>query len=427
MVVGMAGLTWWGCNNQDSPTIHDEWTGIYHEDQNYKTALDHKPLKGLDEQGYTDAIGSAENMDKLLKLIAGRVVGLMNNNTHRGNLLNKLKNMTEGKANLSAVAIEFPEIGNELSRDFKSSMSSEGIGGSLVTQTVANDLDKEAFLGISQSLFGLQAQLIIPSSGTWNTEASMPVFHMPVLDESETTHFDGFNPDGSSISLSKAEGIPYPFVYLRDDEEFFIKPENIPTNQDPEMSWEPRDYLWDTMVTLAGVSRAWADRPDGHESCYDEYEIDGVGLWWEHDHEGQPNDDDPEMYTLIALQYKYNEDDYYEAWDPYKRKNLYDADLKKRWNNLSPRPRFYWHSYKDCDFSWDWSWHPEGDHAIFEVWEKDNGFNQDDPVGKWRDVPTTVSSYYQLGNKSGEQGYQYIDNGWEDQDAKLRFEIGEGD
>ena len=104
----------------------------------------------------------------------------------------------------------------------------------------------------------------------------------------------------------------------------------------------------------------------------------------------------------------------------------YDADLRDRWNNLSPRPRFYWHSYKECGFS-NWNKHSKGDHAIYEVWENDNGFNADDPVGRWKDVPSTVSQWYPLGNKSGETGYQYIDHSWDDQDAKLRFEIRAGD
>ena len=256
------------------------------------------------------------------------------------------------------------------------------------------------------------------------------MFHTPVLDESVTTYVDGFNPDGSTAQISFNDPPPFPFLHLRYDDDFFIKPENIPTGTDPEVAYEPRRHLWEAVFEVMRVGRAYVHRPSGHsESCYNEYEIDGVGLWWAHDHEGQHNDDDPEMKTRVWLEYKYDGVDHsYVLWDPKKYKHLYDADRKKEWNNLSPRPRFYWHSYKDCGIS-SWNWHSVGDHATFEVWENDHYPNPDDEVGKWVQVPSTVGmgdNYETLmNNLNPRSDYLYTVSPWP-ADARLRFQIGHG-
>ena len=189
---------------------------------------------------------------------------------------------------------------------FKDSMDAEDIGGGLAEEFKGDASDMKAFLGISKSLFGLQIKLLTPKTGDWDEQGPLPVFYNPVLDESVTEWIHGFNPDGSQVAIRSRKDLPYPFLYLCYDERFFEKPENLSISQEGEVAFleEGRPYDLRNPFKLNLIARAYANRPNGHESFYDEYEMKIFGFWYKDNYEPFYQSL-PEFYTKTWLRFKY--------------------------------------------------------------------------------------------------------------------------
>ena len=389
-----------------------------------KISSDLKPLRGLDEDGYFASFGSAENMDKYLDLIAKRLAALMNDSAKRGQLLTTL-NGEEGKLrNLADLIIHLPEVQGAVTSGFNAAMKAEVSTGQLATQHLANETDVNAFLKLSESLYGLQTHLAVPETGTWDWSAPLPVFRTPILDESVTQYFEGFNPDGSEALIDfEATELPYPLLYIHFDEEFFWKPENAVASDDPDPSeqlardieeaLQPKHGMWSVISDLVKPPPLFAhssthDFPsEDHAECYEDYHTKIVGFEIYEDRESKILGK-PEIITNARFEHMYNEegDDY--EWEKYKEVYKKVDKVDSRYIHTSSRwllKKYPWpHGTRTCT-DWDeWEHDDDKDDAHFGVIEEDLPPNDDDKMAKWKFIGTDRNSNLWLNNSNNTRG-----------------------
>ena len=236
-----------------------------------------------------------------------------------------------------------------------------------------------------------------PPSGAWATDEALPVFHNPITDESETDYFEGFNPDGTPAKFDfGVEEVPFPFLYVEQDEGFFYKPENRPDKekgsgasvyQEIKTPFDHRYGMLSLMEDLVLPNALFADSGI-HDECYHEgRELYLSAIQILDDHESKILGK-PEIYTKCQLEHAdvggwNSQKVYFDFVDSVGF--VYDGD------NYIPVPvEVFNHSGQDWDFDPYWP-HPEEDWARYRVKEEDLWPNGDDRVARWREVPSVPS------------------------------------
>jgi len=345
------------------------------------------PLQGLDEAGYAEVIGSAEYVNGYLKIISFRLATMMEDEILRRALLRRIQSAEAKEVNLAAVAIKNQGILNALSADFHSEIIKKGIEGRLAEEIIRGNSDAEAFLKVSQSLFGLRLRLYTPESGVWNTDEAMPVFHNPTTDESVTRFYEGFAPNGQPTSIDfHAKEVPYPLLYLSQDENFFRRPENLPI-QASTMETYPLNHrnhigsmhvIWHVLSDLIKPPRIYADGGT-HDPCYHERKVYLSWITISDAHEGRYSGY-PEIFTNVKLKYP-------TGWT-WQTTHLIEVNEVDVLYSYSPAVEICNHSGETCDF-YPYFPYPKEDHVVYEVKEDDPFPNPDDKVAKWNHVPTS--------------------------------------
>lgn len=358
-----------------------------------KTVAARNPFSGLDEAGYVKGVGSAETYRAFLQTYARRLALVLNDETARSAVMMGIEPTNKKEANLSKVLSSHPELLATMADGFLKDLDGSSFSDSKLTDIIKDYDDRKAFLSASHALFGLEITLVDKAS-TYKGQTPLDVFHNPVLDEKDTDHWEGFDPDGKPVNMSfSMDGFKRtdPFFYIHYDDEFFEKRENWVTtamaSPSPRMSrtfFSVIDPVFSLLVKPALAHPGHTTVPD----CYHDQSIYLTRFYFTNDHEPIGS---PEMVIFTTASYRRLPSPWTKV--PRDKYSYYKANNE---NTAYPRegdifPEINRHPGIWCKgdvIPVGANGHDKEDEITVRVVEEDFGWDFDDKVGQWRYVRT---------------------------------------
>ncbi len=245
-------------------------------------------------------IGGSQEAEKYLQVIAHHLAHAMNDAKSRATLHAVVPKSGEGAIHISRLVTEYPHLLTAVSGDFKNSVSSKAITGTL-SQIIQNTgTNGEAILKATKALFELEVRLVTPEGGGWDSSKKIPVFYTPISDE---TIMQGADASLQTITFPMPEDkqtAPYPFLLINFDEDLMVVYKGISST--PHVHEYEYENVWTSILnSMSFTSPAYAhysSTNNPHLSCYHQQILQPVKriLIWE---TGEKFGDAPELYMKI--------------------------------------------------------------------------------------------------------------------------------
>ena len=365
-----------------------------------QTGVNYDPFAGMSEEDRKAAIGGRDAGEKYLQVIVRHLAHAMNNDKARTVLQKVVPKVDQGDIHLAQIATKYPALLGSLSEGFKDAISDKAVSSDLSVLIQNTPSNGEAILKASKALFDLVLSVATPSGEGWNPSRAIPVFYMPLDDESVTTMMHGIDAGLNPITLPFPDPkIRYPFLLLNFDESSPMLDDMA--NAIPLSFVPARDLgIWDNIFSryraifpsFSLVSPAYGhDHPTIHGPHYNKVQpIREITIY--NDHEGIGS---PEIMLSVGILVKdvpNSNNDWIFTEGPY--------DLKKVDKVGVP-----YTAYRDTTTQHGLTEHINGNYIWrIRIWEQDGVWNEDDEVCRWSSIYLRSGSRF-LSRWQGDPGY----------------------
>ncbi len=374
-----------------------------------QTGVNYDPFNGMNEEDRKNAIGGREAAEKYLRVIVAHLARAMHNEQARHILHKVVPKVDNGEIHLAQIAAEYPDLLGVLSNGFKDAVDAKNPGGALHLKTQNTESNGEAILKVSKALFDLVLTLVVPDGEGWDTTQKIPVFYMPLDDESVTTVMNGIDANLAPVTLSFPDPkISYPFLLVNFDESSPMIDGNANAIK---VSMVPTEDLgiWDSILSgfnrfsgFSLVSPVYAHTVSvSHGPHY--YLIQPVKeIKIYNDHEGIGSPEIMMTVHILVKDYPNTNEDWIWEEGPYDLEDVDEVGV-------------VYTDYEDITTDHGTAQNPNGHYiALIRIYEQDGVWNEDDEVCRWSDVQiVTVGSTRRLTRSQGDNGYS--------KDADLRI------
>ena len=355
------------------PAIMDPSSADFHP----QTGVNYDPFAGMNEEDRKAAIGGRDAGEKYFQIITERLANAMNDDGARAILHNVVPKSDEGEIHLAQIATEHPAFLNVLANGFKDAVGGKSIEGMLADEVKNTASNAESILKASKALCDLVLMVVVPDGDGWDVSKKIPVFYMPLDDESVATVMNGANSDLKAITLPyPVPKVTYPFLLLNIDESSPMLDGNAGLINLTMVPTEKR--VWSKFLksfsSLSLVSPAYGhDYAVTHGPHY--YLIQPVREITIYDtHEGSTKPD-IKMQVFIMIKDNPDNDDWIYTEGPYDLRDVDEINVP-------------YTDYEDITTTHGTAQYPNGNYIRqIRVYETDGLWNKDDEVCRWSDIP----------------------------------------